>query len=227
MIKAVIFDMDGTLLDSEPVWLKTDLAVVAAYGGFMTPEEHDQYIGMGAKDFIPLLREKYNIQASYEEILAFQLKTVLELARTEIVAFPEMVKFARWAKGKGIATAIASGSASEVIEEMCGFAGIRELFEHRVSSHEVEKGKPWPDVFLETAKRLGIEPEHCLVIEDSPLGVEAARRAGMSCAAVPDPVSTDPKGYLESAGILYPRGMLEFTSASLIEKLEDRVLQLA
>ena len=224
-IEAVIFDMDGTLLDSEPLFLKADLAVVAAHGGFMSPEEHDRYIGMGTRDFLLMIKGKYSIDASIEELTDFQNATYLELARSEIAVFPEMVKFARWAKEQGLSIAIASGSTNKNIEEMTALTKIRDLFLCRVSSAEVGKGKPEPDIFLETAKRLAVRPECCLVVEDSPFGVEAARRAGMACVAVPQPMAYDPKGYLESADICFPKGITEFRCDDLVQKLGDTVPQ--
>ncbi len=223
MIKAVIFDMDGTLLDSEPLYLKADLSVVAAHSGFMTEQEHDRYIGVGNKAFMASIREIYGIEKSVEDLIEFQEKIYMEMAREEIAAFPEMVKFAQWAKEQGLKIAIASGSSNRVIEELTEIAGVKDLFEHRISSEEVDHGKPAPDVLLETARRLGVAPEECLVIEDSPFGVEASRRAGMTCIAVPQFSTPDPKGYFDYAALRYKQGMQEFTSASLEEWIKVKI----
>lgn len=223
--KAVIFDMDGTLLNSEPIFLKADLAVVAAFGGFMTEKEHDQYIGIGNKVFLSKVREMYKLEISLEDLVVFQEKTYMEIARADISAFPEMVKFATWVKNQGIASAIASGSAKWVIDELTGMTGVKDLFDHRISSEEVEKGKPEPDVFLETARRLAVDPKDCLVIEDSPYGVEAAHRAGMSCVAVPMPVVRDTNSYLPKADLLFEKGMQEFSCDILLQWLGENVPQ--
>ena len=221
-LDAILFDMDGTLLDSEPIWLRADLAMIASYGGFMTPEEHDECIGMGSKTFIPMIKERYSIEASFDEIKEFQEKTYFEIARAELQAFPEMVKFARWAKEQGIPLAIASGSTNPIIEEMTALAGIRDLFPLRVSSQEVEKGKPAPDVFLEAASRLKAEPENCLVLEDSPLGVEAALCAGMHAVAVPPSMISDKTGALKKADLVFEDGMVGFTSKRMISWVEKQ-----
>ena len=215
--------MDGTLLDSEPLYLKADLAVVAAHGGFMTEPEHDKYIGVGNKAFMTSIRELYKINKSVEDLIAFQESIYMEMAREQIAVFPEMEQFAQWAKEQGLRIAIASGSSNRVIEELTEIAGVRDLFELRISSEEVEKGKPAPDVFLETAKRLNMAPKECLVIEDSPFGVEAARRAGMACVAVPQFSTPDPNGYFDYASVRYRQGMQEFTASSLEEWIRDKV----
>jgi len=221
-LKAVIFDMDGTLLDSEPIWLRADLAMIAAHGGFMTEEEHDACVGMGAPTFLPMIKKKYGIKASYEELRDFQERTYLEIARSEITAFPEMVDFARWAAGSGLRIAIASGSTNTIIDEMTTVTGIRELFPVRVSSHEVDRGKPEPFVFLETARRLAVKPEECLVIEDSPVGVEAACRAGMHSMAVPQPVAGPPSDSLKKADYVFNGGMTTFTCSKAVEWVRSR-----
>ncbi len=221
-IKAVIFDMDGTLLDSEPLWLRADLAMVASYGGFMSEEEHDNCIGMGSVNFVNFIKEKYGITAPAEELLEFQKRTYLEIAREEIKAFPEMTAFARWAKEKGLKTAIASGSSPQIIEETTEQAGIRELFFPRLSAQDAGRGKPAPDVFLLAAKQLGVPPKNCLVMEDSPLGVEAARRAGMIAAAIPLPTAPDTQNYLAHAEYLFKEGMREFTSEKMIQLLKEK-----
>lgn len=220
-LDAILFDMDGTLMDSEPCWLRADLAMIASFGGFMTEEEHDGCIGMGAVTFLPYVQEKYGITASFDEMKEFQEKTYLEIARAELKVFPEMVAFARWAIEKDIPIAIASGSTNMIIDDMTALTGIQELFPVRVSSHEVENGKPAPDVFFEAAKRLSVKPENCLVIEDSPVGVLAAYQAGMHTVAVPAPVVQDAKGYLNKADLIFEEGMAGFTSEKMIAWLKE------
>ncbi len=219
-LKAVIFDMDGTLLDSEPLWLRADLAMVASYGGFMREEEHDGCIGMGAVNFVNFVKKKYGITAKARDMLAFQKQVYLELARENIQAFPEMVSFARQIKSRGLKTAIASGSSRDIIEETTKEAGIRELFPLRLSTEDAGRGKPAPDVFLMAAKSLNLLPEECLVMEDSPHGVEAAERAGMTCAATPLPTVADPENLLEKADYLFKEGMAGFSAEKMIRQLE-------
>lgn len=220
-LDAILFDMDGTLMDSEPCWLRADLAMIAAFGGFMTEEEHDACIGMGAVTFLPYVQEKYGITASFDEMMEFQEKTYLEIARAELRPFPEMIHFAQWAREKGIPIAIASGSTNMIIEETTALTGIQEMFPVRVSSHEVENGKPAPDVFIEAAKRLAVKPENCLVLEDSPVGVEAAYQAGMHTVAVPAPVTRDPQGFLNKADLLFEEGMAGFRSDAMVSWLKE------
>jgi HAD superfamily hydrolase (TIGR01509 family) len=220
-LEAILFDMDGTLLDSEPLWLRSDLAMIAAHGGFMTEEEHDRFIGMGAASFIPFIKEKYGIKTSYQELVNFQERTYLEIARSEITAFPEMVAFARWAVDQGLPVAIASGSTNAIIDEMLDIAGIKDLFSVLVSSQEVEAGKPEPYVFLEACRRLRVSSGGCLVMEDSPIGVEAAHRAGMHIAAVPSPLSLDPDHYFSKADKCFKGGMTVFKCTDMIRWVQE------
>ena len=222
-IKALIFDMDGILLDSEPLYLKANLSVVAAHGGFMSEQEYDSYIGIGTQSFYRIVKKRFGFSKSLEDLLAMQEKIYLEIAREEIRIFPEMVKLAEWVVKQGLGCAIASGSSRKVIEELTALTDIRNIFSCIVSSDEVSKGKPEPDVFLEAAKRLGTTVDECLVIEDSPFGVEAARRAGILCAAVPQAGIPDPNSYLQSAEIQYLRGMGTFSCEDLIGRLADRI----
>jgi len=223
-LNAILFDMDGTLLDSEPIWLRTDLAMIAAYGGFMTEEEHDACVGMGAPSFLPFIKKKYGISASFEELLDFQERTYLEIARNEITPFPEMVAFARWAVESGIKVAIASGSTNAIIDEMTGIAGIQDLFPLRVSSQEVNAGKPEPDVFLEAARRLSVRPEDCLVVEDSIVGIEAAHRAGMHSMAVPHPSVRSREGSLNRADYVFEGGMTTFSREDAVNWVQSQFL---
>jgi HAD superfamily hydrolase (TIGR01509 family) len=186
-IQAVIFDMDGTLIDSEPIYTLSDCALVASYGGHMTPDEHHAFIGTGSLGFVRYIKQKYNLADTEESMLRRYKDSYFAMAKGRITVFPEMVRYLKELKSLGIKTAVASGSSKEVIEAMMNETELTGYLDLMVSSDEVEKGKPAPDVFLETARRLGVPPGACAAIEDSLTGMKAVKAANMVLVAVPGP----------------------------------------
>ncbi len=215
--KAVIFDLDGTLIDSEPNYQEADVELVRRYGGEMSPEEHDAYVGIGSRTFLEAVREKWGIEADLEEMLAEKDRLYMELARERTEVFPEMDRLVRRLKEEGTPLAVASGSSREVIRELTELTGIRGFFDELVSAEEVDRGKPAPDVFLVRTPRLETAPEACTRLEDSRYGVLAARAAGMACAAVP---GTTAGGAFHpdfrKAELLFEGGIGEFTAARFL-----------
>lgn len=219
MIDAVIFDFDGTLVDSEPNYALSDVAMVRHFGGTLTFEEHHDFIGMGADKFIKAMRERYGITAPTEEIRRVQDAEYLKLARENTPVFPEMLRLLQELKKRKIPMAIASGTSLELLHLLSQQAGIREYFQVILSSEQVDQGKPEPDVFLEAARRLGMPPEHCLVLEDSIPGAEAAVKAGMDLIVMPGEYQLDRVGDFPEEGLVLPRGMVEFRAAMVLERL--------
>lgn len=219
----MIFDLDGTLVDSEPHYYEAGRQVLAAHGasGF-TWREHTRFLGIGTRETLETLREEYGIAAPVERLLAEKDRAYLALARRFTEAFPRMRELAKLLEAAGATLAVASGSSRAAIEAVLEVTGLAPLFPVRVSAEEVGRGKPEPDVLLEAARRLGAEPGGCVVIEDAPAGAEAARRAGMRCVAVPSvpsvPETTADAGDAEvpedagfaSAGLVFAGGHREF-----------------
>ena len=189
-VRAVIFDLDGTLIDSEPNYLEADRQLLARYGIPFTEEDKRRYIGGSNLDMMNDLVRRFGLPASPEALGDEKNAIYLELARADTRVFPQMKRFLDLLLEHRVPVAVASGSAPEVIRQVLGQVGLGGVFEHLVSAEEVPKGKPAPDIFLETARRLGVPPQHCVVVEDSRPGVEAACRAFMRCIAVP--YFTDP-----------------------------------
>jgi len=188
---AVLFDLDGTLLDSEPAYYLSDRAFLAEYGIAYDEELNATFTGRGAH---AMMRE-FELKHPDSPINALPLDERVRLkdeayaryAPSRVKPFPAVEAFARELSRRGVRLAIASGSSPDVIASMLDANGLGELFAVRVSSAEVPRGKPEPDVFLEAAGRLGVEPASCLVLEDSRYGVAAAESAGMACVALPAP----------------------------------------
>jgi HAD superfamily hydrolase (TIGR01509 family) len=136
------------------------------------------------------------------------------------MVFPEMLKFLQLLKKDNFPMAIASGSSPEIIEMILSITNIKPYFDVVLSAEEVKRGKPAPDIFIETAKLLGISPTNCLVLEDSQYGVEAAKSAGMYCISIPFPPSEQLHDSFMKADFLYRNGMDDFFAEQAFEWLK-------
>ncbi|MBO8191870.1 HAD family phosphatase [Streptomyces oryzae] len=215
---AVVFDLDGTLVDSEPHYYEAGRRLLAAHGvpGF-TWEDHARFIGIGTRETLEALRREHGLTTPVDQLLAEKNRLYLDLARTGTEVFPEMRKLVERLHPAGHPLAVASGSSRTAIDAVLGATTLDALLPLRVSAEEVAHGKPEPDVFLETARRLGVAPADCVVIEDTPPGAEAARRAGMRCVAVPyaPAQATDPA--FAGADLLFPAGQREFDAQKVFD----------
>jgi HAD superfamily hydrolase (TIGR01509 family) len=207
---AVVFDLDGTLVDSEPAYYEAGRRVLARHGvPDFSWEEHAEFIGTGTRETLAALRSRHGLEPSADELLAEKNAVYLELAPA-VEAYPEMRKLAGMLRADGRPLAVASGSSRAAIEAVLAGTGLDAYFGTTVSAEEVARGKPEPDVFLAAALLLGVRPAECVVLEDAPPGVEAARRAGMSCVAVPYLPEQALHPALASAGLVFPGGQREF-----------------
>ncbi|MFG2874233.1 HAD family hydrolase [Streptomyces sp. NPDC048337] len=220
---SVIFDLDGTLVDSEPNYYESGRRTLARHGvPDFTWEQHSRFIGIGTLETLEILKERYGIQAPVEQLLAEQNAAYLELARTETEAFPEMRKFVERLHAEGVPMAVASGSSRESIDAVLAGTGLDSLLTTVVSAEEVAHGKPAPDVFLEAARRLGAEPADCVVVEDAAPGALAAHAAGMGCVAIPYVAETAHDAAFADAGLLFPGGQREFSADAAHDWLTAR-----
>ncbi|MEJ8633528.1 HAD family phosphatase [Streptomyces sp. MS2.AVA.5] len=210
---SVIFDLDGTLVDSEPNYYEAGRRLLAEYGvtdfGW---ERHTDFIGIGTRETLEALREEYTISAPVEELLAGKNWHYLALAAASTDVYPQMRRFVELLHGAGVPMAVASGSSRAAIEAVLAATGLDAFLTTLVSAEEVERGKPEPDVFLEAARRLGAEPADCVVLEDAPPGAAAAHAAGMRCIAIPYVAATADDPAFRAAGLLYAGGQREFTA---------------
>ena len=190
MLEAVIFDMDGVIVDSEPWHLEINLELYEELGFKLTLEEYKQFIGKSNIDMWSLLKNKYSLKQSIPEILKIQgEKSIQHLQQQKDGLIEGILPLLRTLKEKGIPIGLASSSSLEYIEAVLNKYKIREYFRVVVSGENMEKGKPAPDIFLYTAELLGAKPENCVVIEDSENGVKAAKAGGMRCIGFINPNS--------------------------------------
>lgn len=189
-MKAFLFDMDGVIIDSEPIHFEVDLQVMADLGIDMKPEGLQRFVGMTNPEMWRMLKQEHRIAKSISDIMDEQNAIKIERIRTldlaPIDGIPELIGEL---KAHGIKLALASSSPPAFIEAVLDKFQLRPQFDCVVSGEEVERGKPAPDVFLRAAERLGVEPVDCVVLEDSAHGVKAAKAAGMTCIGFLNPNS--------------------------------------
>jgi len=184
-IQAVVFDMDGVLVDSEPFGFEALRRVMARYGVSYAEEENAELLGRTTLDSCRILKARHRLPDSEETLADWYVEGMLEqIARGPIpmAGVPEVLRRVRAA---GYRMALASSAELRVIDANLAALALRPLFEAVVSGTQVARGKPAPDVFLAAAERLGVPPAACLVVEDSRNGLLAAKAAGMRCAVVP------------------------------------------
>ncbi|MEU0458439.1 HAD family phosphatase [Streptomyces sp. NPDC006129] len=217
---SVIFDLDGTLVDSEPNYYEAGRQTLAEHGvpGFSWAD-HERYVGISTQETVADWKERYGLRASVEELFSDKNRRYLELARTSTRAYPEMRAFVELLAAEDVPMAVASGSSPEAIEAVLSGTGLAALLPTVVSADEVARGKPAPDVFLEAARRLGSDPADCVVLEDASPGAAAAHAAGMRCIAIPYvPAQADAPEFA-TAGLLLRGGQEEFTARTAYDWL--------
>jgi HAD superfamily hydrolase (TIGR01509 family) len=171
---ALLFDMDGLMVDSEPLWFEVEREFARARGGDFTPEMARECIGRGLSNTLAVMRDSSDIIERFiARVGDLQLK-------------PGFLELFEEARARGVPRALASSSARRLVLATLERFGVRERFDAVVSGDDVTHPKPAPDIFLEAARRLGVAPAGCVVLEDSQSGVAAARAAGMAVVAVPE-----------------------------------------
>jgi len=181
---AVILDMDGVLVDSEPLHLEAANRVLNRYGAELTEDENTLYLGLDDADFFREMKEKFSIDESVEALSEAREELVLEMIGKGVVPQPGVPELITGLKMRGFLLAVASSSSGPVVKTMLEELGLLNSLDAVVSGDEVEQGKPAPHIFILAADRLGVERPACLVVEDSVNGIKAARAAGMTPVAV-------------------------------------------
>jgi HAD superfamily hydrolase (TIGR01509 family) len=212
-VRAVIFDLDGTLVDSEENYYLADKKLLERHQVPFTREDKKRYIGGGNRDMMVDLKRRFDLPESTDELVEIKNRLYLEIAETSTRLYPKMKVFFDLLRARKVPVAVASGSSPPVLERVLAAVGLAKAFEVVVSAEEVSLGKPAPDIFVETARRLGVPAHECVVVEDSQYGVEAAKRAFTRCIAVPYLTEKPLADSFLMADLLFEGGMEEFDAA--------------
>jgi PPK2 family polyphosphate:nucleotide phosphotransferase len=190
MLKALIFDLDGVIVDSEPLHFRSDILTFRDYGMSPAEGELERYVGTACPEMWAELIKAHGIPDTTEGVLARQNAYKVELLeKTRLQAIPGALELLEEARLAGLKTAVASSSPRYFIAAVLQNLGIMGQFDAIVSGEEVAQSKPAPDVFLKAAEMLGVSPADCLVVEDSAHGLRAAKAAGMRCVGFVNPNS--------------------------------------
>lgn len=181
-IKLVIFDMDGVIVDSEPIHFEAEKESFRRLGIEVSKQEHESYVGMDQRGIWSAIRKKHGIDISVNELEKQHIKTLTEyIEKSDIEFMTDIDKFIEKIKKKGIKSAVASSSPKILIERVLKSINLYDKFDFIISGEEVKYGKPAPDIFLKTAEIMGVDCNNSIVIEDSENGVNAAKSSDMRC----------------------------------------------
>jgi len=202
--EAVVLDMDGVLIDTEPVWRAAQSAVFAGFGVVLSERDLLDSTGQPIEELIPVWRrrspvpdpagpEQTDTELTDAEIAGLIIDQVIAHVTAEGRPMPGVTAAIALFERCGLRLAIASSSPLRLIDAVCDRLGLTRITV-RCSAMDEARGKPAPDVYLTAARRLGVAAAGCLALEDSPAGIASARSAGMRCVAVPDPLlAADPR----------------------------------
>ena len=186
MIKAVIFDMDGLMVDSEPVHFKAYEQVLGELGKTVPESDYaERYVGISDGDAAQDIVKRYHLPISAKELLTRKAAAFAKLLPGNVVPKEGLFDLLKDLRAHGYKTAVASGAMLPDIEKIIASLGLQDSFDALCSAEQVAHGKPAPDVFLLAAQKLGVQPAESLVLEDAPVGAQAAHAAGMKCYAIP------------------------------------------
>lgn len=185
MIQAIIFDMDGLLIDSEPVWDKARSIMAAGVGIDWNKDDHKAVMGVSTKEWVDYMINRLQLTISPQEVERHIVDQMVELYKRQIPYLPGAAHAVSLANAH-FPVGLASGSPRNLIDTITGDSALKGKFQCILSGDQVEHGKPSPDVYLETARQMKVRPEACVCLEDSGNGILAGKNAGMKVIAVPD-----------------------------------------
>ena len=209
MIEAVVFDLDGVLIDSEPVWEQVRRQFVAERGGRWAPDSQRRIMGMSTGEWARYLSEDLGVGLPPETVATLVIERMAARYTDQLPLMPGAVEAVRrlaadWPLG------LASSSPLSLIGTVLDAASLRACFAAVMSTEQVAEGKPAPDIYLAVAGRLGRPPRRCAAVEDSSNGLRSAAAAGLRVIAIPQPRYPPDPGALGQAAVVLP-GLAELT----------------
>jgi HAD superfamily hydrolase (TIGR01509 family) len=186
VIEAVVFDVDGVLIDSEPVWERVRREFVADHGGRWPQDAQDRMMGMSTAEWSAYISEDFGLRLPAPRVAELVIAAMAAEYQAHLPLLPGAVDAVRALSARW-PLAVASSAPKSLIDAVLDVSGLRPAFAAAVSSEEVPRGKPAPDVYLEAAARLGVPPAACAAVEDSTNGLLSAAAAGLAVIAVPRP----------------------------------------
>ena len=213
MIAAVVFDLDGVLIDSEPVWERVRRELVAERGGHWALDAQRKLMGMSPQEWARYLSEDLGVGLAPAEVARLVIDRMAASYREHLPLLPGAVEAvhrlaARWPLG------LASSAPAALIETVLDSAGLRPYFQVTMSTEQVPHGKPAPDIYLAVTARLGCSPPDCAAVEDSSNGLRSAAAAGLRVIAVPRPQYPPDPDALAAASLVLP-SLTELTPDSV------------
>jgi HAD superfamily hydrolase (TIGR01509 family) len=213
VIEAVVLDLDGVLIATEEIWDEVREGLARERGARYDAEAQRAMMGMSSLEWSQFMHSELGLSDSPPEISAEVVRRMEERYRERLPLMPGAVEAVerlavRWPLG------LASSSNRELIDVVLSLSGLDRCFRVSVSSEEVARGKPSPDVYLEAARRLGVAPERCAAVEDSHSGIRSARAAGMRVVAIPNPSFPPDAEALAEADVVL-RSLEELTPAAI------------
>jgi HAD superfamily hydrolase (TIGR01509 family) len=201
-IRAIIFDMDGVLADSEPWWNEIDAALLAEHGVAYRGEYHRDVLGVSYPTAVEFYKKAFGLAARTDEMMRRRAEIAADFFATRIGLFPSVREVLQELRSMELRLAVGTSSVSTSARPFLDRHYLTPFFDVIVSGDEVERGKPHPDIYLRAAEKLGVSADATLVIEDALSGIAAANAAEMRVAAIPDTRFVDPRDYDEQADYL-------------------------
>ena len=200
--RAVIFDLDGVLADSEPWWNEIDAKLLAQYGVKYRGEYHRNVLGVSYRLAVEFYKKVFDLSVPAEEMMRQRAEIAIDFFANRVGLFPSAKRVLKELRQMNLRLAVATSSVSASVRPFLNRHNLTSLFDVIVTGDEIERGKPQPDIYLRAAEKLSLAADACLVIEDALSGIAAAKAAKMRVAAIPDTRFVDPREFEKEADYL-------------------------